>query len=411
VVSEKNWKFDNVRCPKCGESFDASETLSQQLAARLREELERELRGKEQALSDRESGLKRKEAEIDKAVEQKIAAAKGAIEQQAAEKARADQLTQLEDLKRQAQEAQSKVDQAREIELELRKKQRELEERDRDREVELARKLDTERTKIQQSAAAAAEEQHRLREAAMQKQLQDALGVNDELKRKLEQGSQQMQGEVLELDLEASLRSAFPMDNISPVPKGFNGADILQAVVTTTGITCGTIIWETKRTKAFSDTWLSKLKDDQRRAKAEIAVIVSEALPKDCNNFQEINGIWVSNPMCAVNLAAALRLVMTQVAQAKNSLVGKNEKMEVLYHYLSGSEFRQKIEAIVEAFVQMQEDLNEEKRAAERRWAKREKQIQRVVTNTSGMYGDLQGLIGASLHDIPLLTDGRDEMG
>jgi hypothetical protein len=121
---------------------------------------------------------------------------------------------------------------------------------------------------------------------------------------------------------------------------------------------------------------------DQRLAKADIAVLVSEALPKDCNNFQEINGTWVSNPQCAVNLAAAFRLVMTQVAHAKNSAVGKNGKMDVLYQYLSRAQFRQKIEAIGEAFVQLQEDLNEEKRASERRWAKREKQIQRVISNT-----------------------------
>ena len=201
------------------------------------------------------------------------------------------------------------------------------------------------------------------------------------------------------------MRAAFPLDQIEPVPKGITGADILQSVFSRNGHPCGVIIWETKRTKAWSDAWLQKLKEDQRRAKADIAILVSEVLPKDCKHFQEINGIWVSNPQCAVNLAAALRLVITQVAHAKLAAIGKNEKMEVLYHYLSGAEFRQRIEAIVEAFVEMQDELQEERRAAERRWAKREKQIQRVISNTSGMYGDLQGLIGSSLHNIPMLTD------
>jgi hypothetical protein len=405
-MNSRDWKFDKVRCPNCGEPIAVSETLSQQIASRLREEMEGELKTKENALTEKAAGLKQRELEIDKVVGQRLAEAKIAIEQQAAQKAKADQLTEFEDLKRQTQEAKNKLDQARKMELELRAKQRELEETDRLRELEVARKIDTERAKIQVAAATAADEKHRLKEAGIQKQLQDALRVNDDLKRKLEQGSQQTQGEVLELDLEQSLSAAFPLDRITPVPKGFNGADIMQEVVSNSGSVCGLIIWETKRTKTFSDAWIPKLKEDQRRAKADIAVLVSEALPKDCNNFQEIKGVWVSNTVCAVNLAAALRLVMTQVAQAKNALVGKNEKMEVLYHFLSGAEFRQRIEAIVEAFVQMQQDLNEEKRATERRWAKREKQIQRVISNTSGMYGDLQGLIGASLHDIPLLTDG-----
>ena len=141
---------------------------------------------------------------------------------------------------------------------------------------------------------------------------------------------------------------------------------------------------------------------------ADIAILVSEALPKDCTNFKQVKGIWVSNPQCAINLAAALRLVMTEVAQTKLAAVGKNEKMEVLYHYLSGPEFRQRVEVIVESFVDMQNDLQEERRNAERRWAKREKQIQRVISNTSGMYGDLQGLIGSSLHNIPALTSGEE---
>lgn len=405
-MNAKSWKFDQVHCPKCGEAFDVSETLSRQLGTKLREELERELEVKERALSEKETAIGLKESALEATLRERLSEAREGIEKEAALKARSDQQTELEDVKRQAKEAQNKVAEAHKIELELRKKQRELEDRDRERELELARKLDAERSKIQETAAAAVEERHRMRDAEIQKQLQDALKVNNDLKRKLEQGSQQTQGEVLELNLEEALQTAFPLDKINAVPKGFTGADILQEVISKTGSSCGTIIWETKRTKAFSDTWLPKLKEDQRRAKAEIAVLVSEVLPKDCVNFHEINGVWVSNPQCAVNLASALRLVMTQVAYAKNSLIGKNEKMEVLYHYLSGAEFRQKIEAIVEAFVQMQDDLNEEKRSAERRWAKREKQIQRVIGNTSGMYGDLQGLIGTTMHDIPLLTEG-----
>jgi hypothetical protein len=297
-MSVRELRFDNVRCPKCAEPIPVSETLSQQIAAKLREEMESEVRAKEQALNDKEVALKQREARIEEAVELRLAAAKVVIEKQAAQKVRADQMVELEDLKRQAQEAQDKLDQAQRIELELRTKQREFEERDRLRELEVARKLDAERAKIQEAAATATEEKHRFREAEIQKQLQDALRVNDELKRKLEQGSQQTQGEVLELDLEEALRAAFPLDNVTPVPKGFSGGDILQHVVSSTGNHCGAIIWEAKRTKSFSEAWIPKLKEDQRRAKADIAVLVSEVLPKDCINFQEMKGVWVSNPQC-----------------------------------------------------------------------------------------------------------------
>jgi hypothetical protein len=182
----------------------------------------------------------------------------------------------------------------------------------------------------------------------------------------------------------------------------------MQKVISRSGHHCGTILWESKRTKAWNDAWIPKLKDDQRVVKADLAVLVSDALPKDCANFNQISGVWVSNPQCALSLAVALRFQLEQVAMARLAATGKNEKMEVIYQYLSGAEFRQRVEAIVEAFMDLQEDLLEERRTTERRWAKREKQIQKVISNTSGMYGDLQGLIGSSLQNIPALT-ARDE--
>jgi hypothetical protein len=235
--------------------------------------------------------------------------------------------------------------------------------------------------------------------------------VNEELRRKLQQGSQQTQGEVLELELEELLQDAFPFDHIEPVPKGMNGADLIHRVHSKNGHCCGTIVWESKRTKAWSDGWLQKLKDDLRLVKGDLAVIVSEALPKDITHFAQMKGIWVTSRDCALNLATALRSQLLEISTIKAAAVGKNEKMEILYRYLSGPEFKQRIEAIVEAFIGMQEDLNEERRTAERRWSKREKQIQRVICNTSGMYGDLQGLIGSSLHNIPALTHQDHDLG
>jgi hypothetical protein len=162
-------------------------------------------------------------------------------------------------------------------------------------------------------------------------------------------------------------------------------------------------------TKAWHDGWLQKLKDDQRAVKADLAILVTNVLPKDCNHFSHLGGIWVASLPCAIALATALRLHLIEVAHTKLSAVGKNEKMEVLFRYLAGAEFRQRIEAIAEAFIDMQQDLQEERRVAERRWSKREKQLHRVITSTAGMYGDLQELLGSSLQTIPALTyDGSD---
>jgi hypothetical protein len=184
-----------------------------------------------------------------------------------------------------------------------------------------------------------------------------------------------------------------------------NGADVIQKVFNKSGQFCGTIVWESKRTKVWSEGWLQKLKDDQRALKAEIAILVSEVLPKDINGFSQRSGIWISSFSSAIAVAQILRTQLIQLANARTAAVGKNEKMEALYGYLTSTEFRQRVEAIAEAFIQMESDLSEEKRVAEKRWAKRQKEIDRVFSNTAGMYGDLQGLLGStSLQDIPALT-------
>ncbi len=214
---------------------------------------------------------------------------------------------------------------------------------------------------------------------------------------------------MLELALEELLRTSFPVDEIDPVPKGVRGADILQHVNGSLGRCCGTIIWESKRTKNWSDGWLEKLREDQRTARADVAVLVTEVLPKDLTTFGLKEGIWVTNTSSLLGLATALRQTLIQVATTKLAVAGKNEKIEVLFGYLTGAEFRQRVEAIIEAFKVMQEDLEEEKRVSQKRWAKREKQIGRVVDNTAGMYGDLQGLIGTSMQSIPSLEAAEGE--
>ena len=243
--------------------------------------------------------------------------------------------------------------------------------------------------------------------ASMQRQI-------EELKRKAEQGSQQLQGEVLELEVEAMLQLNFPMDNIEPVGKGEFGGDVLQRVFSPSGQACGAILWESKRTKHWSDGWLAKLRGDQRAANAEIAVLVSRALPKGIDNFGQLEGVWITDPRFVVPLVIALRQTLIEVANTRRTQAGQDTKMELVYQYLTGPRFRHRVEAIVEKFSDMRADLDRERKAMTRLWAKREAQIHGVIESTIGMYGDLQGIAGRALQEIeglelPLLEGEIEE--
>ena len=439
---------DEIECPQCGATIPLSETLRHQLTEEIRRELEvkvgqrekdillkdKELKDKERKLTEqekeserriqkevsavvsiRELELKKREAEIateresiDKRVQDEIKQEKSKLEIQAKKKAEEAVSTEVKDIRAQLQEKQTKLDKAEQDELDMRKRERELVEKVKNVELETARRIARERQKVQEETAKIIEEEHHLKDAEKDKKLQDAIRANDELRRKLQQGSQQTQGEVLELELEELIRTNFPADTIEPVPKGINGADVIQRVNNNRGDSCGVIVWESKHTKDWKDSWIQKLKDDLRLVKGDIVILVSEVLPKDIKNFGMFKGILVASPQCALGLATVIRKQLIELSMTKLATVGKNEKMEVLYSYLTGSEFKQRMEAIVEAFVYMQEDLRSERRTTELRWSKREKQIQRVITNTAGMYGDFQGLIGSSLQTIPALTAGED---
>ncbi len=219
----------------------------------------------------------------------------------------------------------------------------------------------------------------------------------------MEQGSQQTQGDVLELELEGMFKREFPFDVIEAVSTGVRGGDIIQTVKTQSGRTCGIILWETKRVKNWSDSWIAKLKDDQRDAKADLAVLVSEALPPGFHHFRQINGVWVTDIPSALSLALALRMALIQTANAKEVESGKDDKKDLIYRYVTGPEFRNRVTAIVEGFRAMKEDLESERRAMQKIWASREKQIERIISNTAGMYGDLEGLAGPSLPQIKIL--------
>jgi hypothetical protein len=402
-----NTSLDAIKCPECGHAIPVSEVLAHQIAERARAESKSEIDRLQKSLARKEREVQERASRLDSVVEERIKAATAEIEWKAQEKALGSVSVEIEDLKKRLADASEERDVAKRAELAALRREQELDQRARDIELEAARKVSAERQKIQEEASKRADEEYRLKLAEKEKQIQDAKKANEELKRKLEQGSQQTQGEVLELQLEEMLRSAFPADQIEPVPKGVNGGDVIHKVLSRSGRVCGTIVWEAKRTKAWSDGWLQKLKDDQRKLTAEIAVLVSEALPKECNNFANVGGIWVSNTQCAIALGAVLRAHLLEVAVTRSAMAGAKQKSEVLYEYVSSTEFRHRVESIVEAFVAMHAGLQEEKRSTQRQWAKREKLIEQVIANTSGMYGELQAL--AALPDLPALTAGTEE--
>jgi len=385
-----------ITCPSCGKKIQLTEAFTREIEDRVRRQYE----GHAKKLQEgHEAELRAK----DKEFEERLKGERALMEKQAKKRAEEALSVEIRDLRSQVEEKAAQAEQARNKEVSLLRRVRDLEQKDRTRELELQRKLDGERGKIWEQATKGATEEHRLKDAEKDRQMAGMRTQIEELKRKAEQGSQQIQGEVLETYLEDALRSSFPGDLIEPVAKGARGADVLQRVRSEFGEECGSILWEAKRAKNWSDAWIQKLKDDQRDAKADLAAIVATTLPDNVGHVGPAEGVWVADVQSAVGLASALRQGLIQVAHARRALVGKNTKMEAIYNYLSGPEFRQRVEGIVEAFVAMQQDLNAEKRAMEKAWGKREKQITRVIENTSRMYGDLQGMIGASLPELKIL--------
>src|SRR5215468_7726417 len=292
-------------------------------------------------------------------------------------------IKEINDLQEVLKQRDAKLADAQKAQADLIRKQRELDDAKRELELTVEKRVQADLATTRDKAKKDAEEEMKLKvmEAeqtivSMQKQIED-------LKRRAEQGSQQLQGEVQELEIESLLSGRFPRDTIQPVPKGEFGGDILHRVMNPVGQQCGTILWESKRTKNWNDGWLPKLREDQRAAKAEIAVIVSQVLPKDVETFGLVDQVWVAHPKVALPVAIALRQTLIEIAGARQVSEGQQTKMDMVYRYLTGPRFRQRIQAIVEAFSSMRED-----------------QIDRVMQATVGMYGDLQGIAGKTLQEI-----------
>lgn len=290
---------------------------------------------------------------------------------------------------------------AQKIELELRKQKNELDEEKRTFELTKQRQLDVEREKIRQKTLEEAADSQRLKNKEYEKKLEDMAKALEDAQRKGAQGSQQLQGEVLELDFEQMLMREFPGDSIEPIGKGVLGADVRQVVRSPRGIDCGTILWESKRTKAWSDGWLIKLKEDVRNDKANIPAIISETLPDDIKNGLGLkDGVWVASPTLALPLAMLLRARLLDAARQKMIVQNQQSKAELLYGYVTSHEFAQQVEAMIETYRDMQIQITRERTAFEKSWKQREAQVTKLLSGVAGIYGSMQGIAGSSLPPI-----------
>ncbi len=417
-----------IECPHCHKEIKLNESLAAPLVEATRLEFE-------QKLAEKDSEVARRETEL-RAGEQSVAAARQQIDAQIEEGIRRERQTivteegnkarrlvsdelegktrELADLEAVVKAKDAKLLLAQNAQAEVIRKQRELD--DAKRELDL-----TVETRVQESLGAVrdkakhdAEEELKLKISEREETIAGMQRQIEVLKQKAEQGSQQLQGEVLEMELESLLTAKFPTDLVEPVPKGEFGGDILHKVHSPSGQTCGSILWESKRARNWSDTWLGKLRNDQRAAKADVAVLVSRVLPKETVAFDFIDGVWVVEPRCAIAVAIALRQSLIDIATVRQTNLGQSTKMGMVYEYLTGPRFRAHVESIVEKFTEMEQDLARERKTMTRLWAKREEQIRGVIDSTAGMYGDLQGIAGKSLNEIEglqmaMLPAGEDE--
>ena len=411
-----------IICPKCKTEIKLTESLAAPLIESTRKKFEQQLAQKDSDIAQREQAIREKEKQLAESknkldeqvasqVEEQLKKDRARISTEEARKAKLAVSTDLEQKTRELADLEEvlkirneKLAEVQKAQAELIKKQRELDDAKREMDLTIEKRVQEGLTATREQAKKEAEDGLKLKVAEKDHTIASMQKKIEELKHRAEQGSQQLQGEVQELELENLLRSKFPFDTIEPVPKGEFGGDVMQRVIGANGQHSGTILWESKRTKNWSDTWLPKLRKDQRTAKAEISVIVSQALPKDVETFGTIDGVWVTHPRSTLPVAAILRQLLIEVALARKANKGQQTKTEMIYRYLTGPQFRQRVEAIVEAFSTMQGDLDKERKAIMKQWAKREVQIERVMQATVGMYGDLQGMAGKTLQEIDGLS-------
>jgi hypothetical protein len=411
-----------ITCPKCKTEFPLTESLAAPLIEATRQQFEQKLSQKDEEIAQREQTVRDKEKHIveeKRALEQQVAeqvaqqlkTERARVVDEESKKARLATAAELETKAQELSELQAvlkvrdeKLADAQKAQAELIKKQRELDDAKRELELTVETRVQEGLSEVRSQAKREAEEGLKLKVMEKDQTIASMQQKIEELKQKAEQGSQQLQGEVQELQLENLLRAKFPYDTIEPVPKGEFGGDALQRVVSSGGLISGTILWESKRTKNWNSAWLVKLREDQRTAKADLSVLVSQVLPEGIETFDVIDGVWITHPRSLLPVATILRHTLLQVSTARLMSEGQQTKAEMVYQYLTGPRFRQRVEAIVESFSCMQDDLDKERKAIMKQWAKRSEQIERVMGATVGMYGDLQGIAGKSIQEIEGLS-------
>ncbi len=391
----------NITCPKCGAEIPLTEAVSHRLREQLEADFSRRLAASNNAIAERERKLAAEKAALDAragAVQEEVARALDSERKKlladASRQAEEKLGTEMKDLQTQLADQRLKLRQAQEAELDLLKKQRELQEARDALNLEVERKLNEERQKIADSARQQGAEAERLKLADkdnMIKGLQEQIAA---LQQRAEQGSMQLQGETLELELEQHLRSAFPFDEVIEVKKGERGADVTHRVRTNQGFDCGVILWEAKRARNWAAAWTEKLKEDQRAARADLAVIVTTCPPDGVRGIGQSDGVWVCEPSFAVALAGALRQGLVSTAAQRVQQANRADKAQILYDHICGVEFRQHIQALVETFLGLQDQLAAEQRAFARQWKEREQQLQKAIAHTAMLYGGVQGIAG-----------------
>jgi hypothetical protein len=406
-----------IVCPNCSHEIKLTESLAAPLLEETRRRFNEQLAAKDAEVTRKTEALRKEQdavaqarEQIEDQVAQRLTAERTQLIAAEAKKAREAVAGDLQAKEAEAAELRenleannAKLAKAQQAQAELMRKERALADEKREFDLTVEKRVQASVDDIRAKAKQESDEAARLKVAEKDQTIESMTRTIEELKRKAEQGSQQSQGEVFEVELEELLRGKFPTDAIEPVAKGELGADVIQQVNGSVGQPAGMILWESKRTKAWSDGWLAKLREDQRRCGADVALIISHALPKHIEHFDLVDGVWVAHPRCALAVAVALRQSLIEISSSRLVQQGQQTKMEQVYEYLTGTRFRQRVDAVVEKFNDMREDLDKERKFMGRQWAKRETQILAVVESTVGMVGDLQAIAGKAMPEIPSL--------
>jgi hypothetical protein len=399
-----------IQCPNCKYEFPIENALSQKIEDDIRgkylkryNEDKQKLESEKALLAKESEQLKLQSENQDRLLEDKLKAAKILLQEEAIKKAASEMQLQLEMLNKELTEKSQKLKDSQVKELELMQKEKQIREREETLKLDMEKQMLERQKEIEDRVKKMESERSDLKIKELEKKLADQVELAETMRRKAEQGSMQLQGEVQELALEELLRAAFPFDTIEEVAKGVKGADCVQHVKNNLAQLCGKIIYESKRTKTFTNEWIEKLKTDMRAQQADIAVIVTEALPKDMETFGFKDGVWICRFSEVKALSFLLRDSLLKINTALTSQENRGDKMHLLYNYLTGNEFRQNIEAVVEGFNSLKENISKERMQMEKMWKEREKQLEKVLINTVQFYGSIKGIAGSAVDDLKML--------